>query len=129
MSYLPSYAAAFRCIGQELQSQNIEVFELKSHAGEFRLQCGDQNPPYTGLVEMLFSKEKIQMIDREGEDGGVSRPVRYDSTAFPKYFAQWGNTSTEKAATCVGLTTAVLRLTRLWISNIKPELDKSRWKP
>jgi len=54
MLYLPSYAAAFRCIGQELQSQNIEVFELKSYASEFRLQCGDPNPPYTGVIEMLF---------------------------------------------------------------------------
>ena len=66
MLYLPSYAAAFRCIGQELQSQNIEVFELKSYANEFRLQCGDPNPPYTGVIEMLFSKEKIHMIDRAG---------------------------------------------------------------
>jgi hypothetical protein len=66
MFYFPSYAAVFRCIGQALQSQNIEVFELKSHADEFRLRCGDPKPPYTGLIEILFSKEQIQMIDREG---------------------------------------------------------------
>src|SRR6266498_325954 len=97
MFYLPSYAGAFRCIGQELQSQNIEVFELRSHADEFRLQCGDPNPPYTGLIEMLFSKEKIQMIDREGRRrrGQLTGEIRFDS--IPKYFVQWGNTSTEKA--------------------------------
>ena len=81
MFYLPSYAGAFRCIGQELQRQNIEVFELKSHADEFRLQCGDPDPPYTGLIEMMFSKEKIQMIDREGRRrrGQSTGEIRFDS--------------------------------------------------
>jgi hypothetical protein len=81
MFYFPSYAAVFRCIGQALQSQNIEVFELKSHADEFRLRCGDPKPPYTGLIEMLFSKEQIQMIDREGRRrrGQATGEIRFDS--------------------------------------------------
>lgn len=83
MFYLPSYAAAFRCIGQELQSQNIEVFELKSRADVFRLQCGDPNPPFTGLKELLFSKETLQMIDREGRRrrGQSTGEIRFDSTS------------------------------------------------
>jgi hypothetical protein len=81
MLYLPSYASALRCIGQELQHRKIEVFELKTHASEFRLQCGDPNPPYTGLVELVFSKEKIQMIDRQGraQRGQSSGQIRFDS--------------------------------------------------
>ena len=83
MFYHPSYAAAFRCIGQELQSQNIEVFELKSRAGVFRLECGDPNPPYTGLKEIIFSKETIQMLDREGRRrrGQSTGEIRFDSIA------------------------------------------------
>jgi hypothetical protein len=63
-----------------VQSQNIEVFELKSHADEFRLQCGDPNPPYTALIEMAFSKEKIQIIDREGRRrrGQSTGEIRFD---------------------------------------------------
>jgi len=59
------------------------VFELKSHVDEFRLQCGDPNPPYTGLIEMLFSKERIQMIDREGQNrrGQSTGEIRFDSIA------------------------------------------------
>jgi hypothetical protein len=81
MLYLPSYAGALRCIGQELQHQNIDVFELTIHANELRLQCGDPNPPHTGLIEMVFSKEKIQMIDREGRArrGQSTREIRFDS--------------------------------------------------
>lgn len=83
MFYYQSYAAAFRCIGQELQSQNIEVFELKSQADIFRLQCGDPNPPYTGLKEIIFSKETIQMLDREGRRrrGQWTGEIRFDSIA------------------------------------------------
>lgn len=83
MFYHQSYAAAFRCIGQELQSQNIEVFELKSHAGVFRLHCGDPNPPYTGLKEIIFSKETLQMLDREGRRrrGQSTGEIRFDSIA------------------------------------------------
>ncbi len=57
------------------------MFELKSHANEFRLKCGDPNPPYTGLIEMMFSKEKIQMIDREerGRRGQSTGELRFDS--------------------------------------------------
>lgn len=81
MLYLPNYAAAFRCIGQELQSQNVEVFELKTHADEFRLECGDPNPPYTRIIEMSFSKERIERIDREGRRrrGQSTGEIRFDS--------------------------------------------------
>ena len=83
MFYLPSYAAALRCIGQELQRHNIDLFELKSHPSEFCLQCGDPDPPYTGLIEMVFSKEKIQVIDREGraQRGQSKGEIRFDSIA------------------------------------------------
>jgi hypothetical protein len=83
MFYHPSYAAAFRCIGQELQSQNIEVFELRSHADRFRLQYGDPNPPYTGIKELVFSKETLQMIDRDGRRrrGQSTGEIRFDSIA------------------------------------------------
>lgn len=81
MLYLPNYAAAFRCIGQELQIKNIEVFELKSHADEFRLQCGDPNPPYVRIIDLSFSKENIEIIDREGRKrrGQSTGEIRFDS--------------------------------------------------
>jgi hypothetical protein len=67
MLYLPNYAGTLRCIGQALQNQNIEVFELKTEANEFRVQCADPNPPYTTLIELLFSLDSIKILDREGQ--------------------------------------------------------------
>ena len=67
MLYLQSYASTLRCIGQALQSHNIEVFELKTDANEFRVQCEDPNPPYTALIELKFSPDNITILDREGQ--------------------------------------------------------------
>lgn len=65
--YFPNYARALRCIGQALESQSIEVFELKSEANEFRVQGADPNPPYSGLIELRFSLDDIKILDRQGE--------------------------------------------------------------
>ena len=129
MLYLPSYAGALRCIGQELQRYNIDLFELKSHPNEFRLQCGDPDPPYTGLIEMVFSKEKIQVIHRAGraQRGRSTGEIRFDSIV--ETLRAVGNISTKRAAPYDGLATAILRPTRLFSLSTKPELAKLSWKP
>jgi hypothetical protein len=83
MLYLPDYASALRCIGQALQNQRIEVFELESRANEFRLQCGDPNPPYTNLIKISFSLEELEILDREGQArrGQSNAEIRFDSVA------------------------------------------------
>jgi hypothetical protein len=80
MLYLPNYAGALRCIGQALQNQGIEAFELKTHADEFRLHAGDPNPPYLDLIELRFSVEDIQSLDREGQAlrRRLNREIRFD---------------------------------------------------
>jgi len=75
------YADALRCIGQALQDQNIEVFELETEPDEFRAQCGDPNPPYTDLIEIRFSLDQIKNLDREGHArrGQRGATIRFDS--------------------------------------------------
>jgi hypothetical protein len=81
MLYLPNYAGALRCIGQALQNQNIEIFELKGYADEFHLEAGDPDPPYTALIELKFSSEDIKILDREAQArrGQSNGDVRFDS--------------------------------------------------
>jgi hypothetical protein len=81
MLNLPNYARALRCIGQELQTLEIEVFELKTFAGEYRLTAGDPHPPYSGLIALSFSPQRIEMLDREGQArrGRSSAEVRFDA--------------------------------------------------
>jgi hypothetical protein len=81
MLNLPSYAGALRCIGQALQRREIEVFELKCSANEFHLLAGDPNPPYTGLLELQFSRDNIRTLDRDGRRlrAQTTKDVRFDS--------------------------------------------------
>jgi hypothetical protein len=67
MLYLPNYAGALRCIGQFLHKHEVEAFEIKTHANEFRLVAGDPNPPYTALINLKFSVEDLEILDREGQ--------------------------------------------------------------
>lgn len=81
MTYLASYAGALRCVGQELQRRNIDVFELKSRSDAFSVQGGDPHPPYTSLVNIKFSRETLLTIDREGRRrrGQAINEIRFDS--------------------------------------------------
>jgi hypothetical protein len=81
MLYLPNYAGALRCIGQALQTQEVAAFELRNYANEFRLLTGDPNPPFTALIELSFSSERIKILDREGQArrGQSSIDMRFDS--------------------------------------------------
>ena len=67
MLYLPNYAGALRCIGQALETRNIAVFELTVVADEFVVRCGDPNPPYTGILTLHYSPQRITILDREGQ--------------------------------------------------------------
>ena len=83
MLYLPNYAGALRCIGQALQTHEIEVFDLQSQDDAFRLLAGDPNPPYTALIELRFSGDNIKILDREGQArrGQSAADVRFDSVS------------------------------------------------
>ena len=68
MVYRSDYSSALRCIGQALESHNIDVFELTiTEADEFVVECGDPNPPYTGFLKLQFSIDSIKIIDRENQ--------------------------------------------------------------
>ena len=67
MQYFSNYAGTLRCIGQVLHNHEIEAFQIKSYANEFRLLAGDPNPPYTALIELKFSVQDMDILDREGQ--------------------------------------------------------------
>jgi hypothetical protein len=75
------YANALRCIGQELESRDIEVFEVKSYANEFRVQAGDPNYPYTGLINIKLSAEQIEVLERRSQAsrGKSNEQMKFDS--------------------------------------------------
>lgn len=83
MLYHSKYAVALRCVGQVLQQNNIEVFELTSEPNEFYVQGGAPEPPFTSLIQISFSLARIAVLDREGraKRGQSDGTVRFDSLA------------------------------------------------
>ena len=81
MIFLPNYASVLRCIGQALESRNIDIFELTTEADEFLARYGDPTPPYTGILEIRFSAQRIEILDREGRARRrqTKSAVRFDS--------------------------------------------------
>jgi hypothetical protein len=80
MLYLPNYAVALRCIGQALQRQNIEVFELQSDGDDFRVQGANPNPPYIGLIEPAFRLMTLKFLTVKARHSVVNRSPSFDST-------------------------------------------------
>lgn len=80
---LPHYSRALRCIGQELQIRDIDIFELKTYAGGYRLTAADPHPPYRELVELTFSPQTIEILDREGRGrrGRGGTELRFDTVS------------------------------------------------
>jgi hypothetical protein len=99
MPSVASYAGTLRCIGQALQRQEIVVFELKSYASDFRLQCGDPNPPYTNLIQLSYTVDDIEALDQEGQTRRgrrSSNAVQFDS--LPEVLRALGNYVDSKLA-------------------------------
>jgi hypothetical protein len=62
---LGSSSAALRCIGQSLEKQKIEGFDLKCDAGQFFLQC--QDPSAFRMMELRYSAQDIELLERDGQ--------------------------------------------------------------
>ena len=62
MTSLPNYMSALRCIGQALQSRQIEVFEFASDSGEFHLQCTEHPiTVWAGVILLRLYFEWIKL--------------------------------------------------------------------
>lgn len=58
---------ALRVIGQVLETECIDLFDLKCFGNEFYLQCGDPQPPHLNLVEMRYTMEEIHSLDTKAK--------------------------------------------------------------
>jgi len=56
-----------RVIGQVLETQHIDLFDLKCFGNEFYVQCGDPQPPHLNLVEMRYTADEIHSLDTKAK--------------------------------------------------------------
>ena len=60
-----SYARAMRAVGLLLERRDLKTFDLTYDKREFRLKCGYQKPPCSTAVELRYSIDEIESLERE----------------------------------------------------------------
>lgn len=60
-----SYARAMRALGLSLEMRDLKTLDLQCDNREFRLKCGYQKPPCSTTVELRYSVEEIESLERE----------------------------------------------------------------
>ena len=58
-----NHARELRTIGQELDRQNIDIFDLRYQDGDYLLECADPNPPFTELVHIRYTKFELSSLE------------------------------------------------------------------
>ncbi len=61
------YAKAMRSIGLLLEMRNVQAFDMKCDTCEFRLECGHKTPPCSTPIELRYSLDEIDSLERENQ--------------------------------------------------------------
>ena len=62
-----NYAAALRCIGQDLERRGLKSFDIRFEDNEYVADCGYQEPPAPLPVSIKYTSADIAELDRIGE--------------------------------------------------------------
>lgn len=60
-----SYARAMFAVGLVLEMRDLKTFDLQCDDREFRVKCGYQTPPCSSTVELRYSIDEIESLERE----------------------------------------------------------------
>jgi len=52
-----------RTLGQQLDKQGIDIFDLRAADGDYFLECADPNPPFTDLLHLRYSTVELEALD------------------------------------------------------------------
>ena len=63
MAQLYSHARELRTIGQQLEKQGIDIFDLRYVDGDYLLECADPNPPFTGIIHLRYTNFELQSLE------------------------------------------------------------------
>src|SRR5215208_3494593 len=63
------YAQELRTVGQQLQKQDIDIFDLRYEGGDYVLVCGDPKPPFTGLIHLRYSPLELKSLEAMAAEG------------------------------------------------------------
>ena len=98
------FAAALRCIGQDLERRGIKAFDIRFDGGGYLAQCSYQAPPATTPVTLAYTIADLGESDQLGKEGrGAESPAR-DFLNVAQIFRTIGGYLDSSAARLVRLT-------------------------
>jgi hypothetical protein len=56
------HAQELRTIGQQLQKEEVDIFDLRYEDGDYVLVCADPKPPFTDLVHFRYSSFELKSL-------------------------------------------------------------------
>ncbi len=84
------YAAALRCIGQDLERRGLKTFDIRFDGREFDALCGYQEPPAATPVELKYRLNDIVELDQAGEKNRGKMAPAKDFLNQPQVFRTIG---------------------------------------
>lgn len=78
MALRHNYARELRTIGQQLDQQGIDIFDLRHDDGDYSLDCADPNPPFLGLITLRYSAFDVRSLDLAAAQGRTKEFTRVD---------------------------------------------------
>jgi len=63
MASVYSYARELRTIGQQLEKQRIDIFDLLYVDGDYHLECANPNPPFTDIVHLRYTDFELKSLE------------------------------------------------------------------
>jgi len=95
---------ALRVIGQVLETEHIDLFDLKCFGNEFYLQCGDPQPAHLNLVEMRYTAAEIRSLDAKAKANRQRAFKLVDFEGLPELLRAIGHRIDENNARLLRVT-------------------------
>ena len=58
-----NHTRELRTIGQQLDKQSIDIFDLRYEEGDYILECADPNPPFIDIIVCRYSAFELSSLE------------------------------------------------------------------
>ena len=99
-----SFAAALRCIGQDLERRGIQAFDIQFDGSKYLAQCSYQKPPATTPVTLTYTVADLDESDQVGEERRGAEAPEQDFLNLVQIFRTVGGYLDRNEARLVRIT-------------------------
>ena len=76
------HARQLRIIGQQLDKRGIDIFDLRYDDGDYVVECGDPNPPFSEIIHLRYSAFELESLELSAAQARNAGFTRVDFTSM-----------------------------------------------